>query len=90
MFALVLLCGNQYVFSQVDTAFWFAVPKLAHTHVHWPIVLVVSNTESQQATVTVTKAASGQQVGTPLTVPANGSATMRMLHYKTIIVKYMH
>ena len=79
MFALVLLCGSQSVFSQVDTAFWFAVPKLAHTHVHWPIVLVVSNTESQQATVTVTKAASGQQVGTPFTVPANGSATMTLV-----------
>lgn len=77
--ALFLLGGSFPVFSQVDTAFWFAVPKLAHTHQHWPIVLVVSNTEPQQATVTVTKANSGQQVGTPLTVPANGSATMTLV-----------
>ena len=75
----LLLFAGVSVSAQVDTAFWFAVPKLAHTHQHWPIVLVVFNTEQQQATVTVTKANSGQQVGTTLTVPANGSQTMTLV-----------
>lgn len=45
------------VSAQVDTAFWFAVPKLCD-HAHWPITLVVSSFD-QPATVTVTKAYEG-------------------------------
>ena len=72
MFALVLLCGSQSVFSQVDTAFWFAVPKLAHGHPGHPIKLCVSTLDSP-ATVTVTKPAAGNATIANFTVPANSS-----------------
>ncbi len=72
MFALVLLCGSQSVFSQVDTAFWFAVPKLAHGHPGHPIKLCVSTLDSP-ATVTVTKPAAGNTTIANFTVPANSS-----------------
>ncbi|MBR4218310.1 MAG: IgGFc-binding protein [Bacteroidales bacterium] len=78
IFALVLLCGSQSVFSQVDTAFWFAVPKLTTEHEHTPITLVVS-TLDQAATVTVTKAYSGTQVGSTLNVAANSSSTLTLV-----------
>lgn len=72
IFALVLLCGSQSVFSQVDTAFWFAVPKLAHGHPGHPIKLCVSTLDSP-ATVTVTKPAAGNTTIANFTVPANSS-----------------
>ena len=71
MFALALLCGSQSVFSQVDTAFWFAVPKLCD-HAHWPITLVVTTFE-ESATVTITKPASSTPSVATFTVPANSS-----------------
>lgn len=76
--ALVLLGGSLTVFSQVDTAFWFAVPKLTSEHAHTPITLVVS-TLDQPATVTVTKAYSGTQVGSTLNVAANSSSTLTLV-----------
>ena len=75
MFALVLLCGSQSVFSQVDTAFWFAVPKLTSEHAHTPITLVVS-TLNESADVTVTKAYTGEQVGNTINVAAGSSSTI--------------
>lgn len=72
IFALVLLCGSQSVFSQVDTAFWFAVPKLAHGHPGHPIKLCVSTLDSP-ATVTVTKPAAGNTTIANFTVPADSS-----------------
>lgn len=78
MFALVLLCGNQYVFSQVDTAFWFAVPKLTSEHQHTPITLVIS-TLDESAEVTVTKAYTGEQVGSTLNVAAGSSGTLELV-----------
>jgi len=73
---LILVCST--VFAQVDTAFWFAVPHLTTQHQHVPITLVVS-TMDQAATVTVTKAYSGTQVGNTLTVPANSSSTLTLV-----------
>ena len=75
MFALVLLSGSQSVFSQVDTAFWFAVPKLTSEHQHTPITLVIS-TLNEPAVVTVTKAYTGEQVGNTLNVAAGSSSTL--------------
>ena len=64
--------------AQVDTAFWFAVPKLTSEHAHTPITLVVS-TFGEPATVTVTKAYSGTQVGNTLNVAANSSSTLTLV-----------
>lgn len=63
--------------GQVDTAFWFAVPKLCD-HAHWPITLVVT-TFDQPATVTVTKAYTGTQVGNTLNVQANSSGALTLV-----------
>ena len=68
---LVLLGGSLSVFPQVDTAFWFAVPKLCD-HAHWPITLVVTTFE-ESATVTITKPASSTPSVATFTVPANSS-----------------
>ena len=69
--------GSFSVSAQVDTAFWFAVPKLCD-HAHWPITLVVSSFD-QPATVTVTKAYTGAQVGNTLNIPANSSSTLTLV-----------
>ena len=68
---LVLLGGSLSVFPQVDTAFWFVVPKLCD-HAHWPITLVVTTFE-ESATVTITKPASSTPSVATFTVPANSS-----------------
>lgn len=60
------------VLAQVDTAFWFAVPKLAHNHAGRPIKLCISTLNSP-ATITVTKPASGNTQIAQFTVPANTS-----------------
>ena len=75
---VVLLCGSVSVFSQVDTAFWFAVPKLTSEHQHTPITLVIS-TLNDSAVVTVTKAYTGEQVGNTLNVAANSSSTLMLV-----------
>lgn len=87
MFALVLLCGNQYVFSQVDTAFWFAVPKLAPDHPGHPIKLCIS-TFDNSATITVTKPASGNSTVASFTVPANGYYTHTLVQNGTGLQGY--
>lgn len=63
--------------AQVDTAFWFAVPKLC-SHAHDPITLVVS-TLNEPATVKLTRAYNGVQVGNTLTVPAHSSQTLTIV-----------
>ena len=70
--ALFFLGGSIPAFSQVDTAFWFAVPKLAHGHPGHPIKLCVSTLDSP-ATITVTKPAAGNAAIASFTVPANSS-----------------
>jgi len=67
-----LLTGPLVLLAQVDTAFWYAVPKLCD-HAHWPITLVVSTFE-EPATVTVTKPYSNTTIAT-FSVPANSSGT---------------
>ena len=69
---VMVLCGSLAAFAQVDTAFWFAVPKLAHGHPGHPIKLCVSTLDSP-ATVTVTKPAAGNATIANFTVPANSS-----------------
>ncbi len=59
-------------FAQVDTAFWFAVPHITHSHAGRPIKLCVT-TLGEQATITVTKPASGNATVATFTVPANSS-----------------
>lgn len=59
--------------AQVDTAFWFAVPKLCD-HAHTPITLVVT-TFGEPATVTVTKPASSTPAVAVFNVAANSSGT---------------
>ena len=73
LFALSAAIG----FAQVDTAFWFAVPRLAHGHPGHPIKLCVSALD-QTAHVTVTKPATGATVAS-FTVPANGSYTYQLV-----------
>jgi len=68
---LAWLLPSLAAFSQVDTAFWFAVPKLC-SHEHWPVKLVVT-TFDEPATITVTKPAMGNQQVATFTVPANSS-----------------
>jgi len=72
LLALLLFSATLRSVAQVDTAFWFAVPKLC-SHEHWPITLVIS-TFNESATVTVTKAYNNATVAT-FTVPANSSGT---------------
>ena len=69
---MVIICCSLSVFAQVDTAFWFAVPKLAHGHPGHPIKLCVSTLDSP-ATITVTKPAAGNAAIASFTVPANSS-----------------
>lgn len=66
------------LFAQVDTAFWFAVPKLAHAHPGHPIKLCVSTLDSP-ATITVTKPAQGNAVVTTFTVAANSSHSYQLV-----------
>lgn len=75
---VLLSSFSMSLLAQVDTAFWFAVPKLAHTHKHWPIVLVVS-TLDQPATVNVTMPASTTPAVATFTVPANSSFTKNIV-----------
>lgn len=83
--ALMLLCSSFVGFSQVDTAFWFAVPKLCD-HAHWPIALVVS-TFNEPATITVKKAYNNTTVAT-FNVPANSSATQVLVQDQNALSNY--
>lgn len=76
--SLMLAISLTFCYAQVDTAFWFAVPKLTSEHAHTPITLVVS-TYDEAATVTVTKAYTGAQVGSTLNVAANSSSTLTLV-----------
>lgn len=68
-YVILSLCFASH--AQVDTEFWFAVPKLC-SHEHWPIRLVVT-TFDEPATITVTKPAMGNSQVASFTVPANSS-----------------
>lgn len=70
---LLLVMAWLKVSAQVDTDFWFAVPKLCD-HAHWPITLVVT-TFGEPATITVTKPAMNNAVVANFIVPANSSGT---------------
>ena len=83
--ALMLLCSSLVCFAQVDTAFWFAVPKLCD-HAHWPIALVVS-TFNEPATITVKKAYNNTTVAT-FNVPANSSATQVLVQDQNALSNY--
>lgn len=74
-FLLTLFLAGLMPFSraQVDTAFWFAVPKLCD-HAHTPITLVVT-TFDEPATITVTKPASTTPAVAVFNVAANSSGT---------------
>jgi len=63
--------------AQVDTAFWFAVPHITHSHAGRPIKLCVSSLSSP-ATVTVSQPARNATV-TTFTVPANSSYTYQLV-----------
>lgn len=65
-------------FSQVDTAFWFAVPKLTHSHAGRPIKLCIS-TFGEPATVTVTKPAANNAQVASFTVGANQSYAYQLV-----------
>ena len=69
---LLLMMACFGVSAQVDTAFWFAVPRLAHGHAGRPIKLCVA-TLDEAATVTVSKPAASSTPLTTFTVPANSS-----------------
>ena len=69
---LLWLLPFSAIFAQVDTEFWFAVPKLCD-HEHWPVRLVVT-TFDEPATITVTKPAMGNATVATFTVPANSSS----------------
>ena len=84
--ALLLLCGTYTGFAQVDTAFWFAVPKLCD-HAHWPIALVVT-TFNEPATITVKKAYNNASV-TTFTVPANSSSTQVLVQNQTELNNFL-
>lgn len=71
--SMVFLCCSLSVFAQVDTAFWFAVPKLCD-HAHTPITLVVT-TFDDPATITITKPASSTPSVAVFNVAANSSGT---------------
>ena len=71
LLTLLLLAGVS-VYAQVDTEFWFAVPRLAHDHPGRPIKLCVSAFEND-AVVTVSKPAVSNTPLTTFTVSANGS-----------------
>jgi len=73
LFSLFLLSLSQFSRAQVDTAFWFAVPKLCE-HAHTPITLVVT-TFGEPATITVTKPASTTPAVAVFNVAANSSGT---------------
>lgn len=74
---VLFLCAALAGFAQVDTAFWFAVPRLAHGHAGRPIKLCVA-TLDQPATVTVSKPATNTTL-TTFTVPANSSQTYQLV-----------
>lgn len=78
MFGLFLITLVPYTFGQIDTAFWFAVPHITHDHAGRPIKLCVT-TLGEQATVTVTKPASGNAVVGSFTVPANSSQSFQLV-----------
>ena len=71
--AVVFLCSSLSVFAQVDTAFWYAVPKLCD-HAHTPITLVVT-TFDDPATITITKPAAATPSVAVFNVAANSSGT---------------
>ena len=72
MLTIVVAVGVLSAVAQVDTAFWFAVPRLAHGHAGRPIKLCVA-TLDEAATVTVSKPAAGNATLTTFTVAANSS-----------------
>ena len=87
LYTVVLLIVSFSVgFAQVDTAFWFAVPKLCD-HAHWPIALVVT-TFNEPATITVKKAYNNTTVAT-FTVPANSSGTQVIVENQTALNNYL-
>ena len=63
--------------AQVDTAFWFAVPHITHSHNGLPIKLCIS-TFDQAATITVTQPARNTTI-TTFTVPANSSQSYQLV-----------
>lgn len=75
---MLLMTAVFGVSAQVDTAFWFAVPKLAHGHAGRPIKLCISTLDSP-ATITVTKPASGNAQVASFTVPANSSQSYELV-----------
>lgn len=76
--ALLLFFSCGILQAQIDTAFWFAVPKLTHNHAGHPIRLVVSALD-QNATVTVTMPAATNPNITTLNVNAGQSATYQFV-----------
>ena len=76
---LVLLGGSLSVFPQIDTVFWFAVPKLTSQHAHTPISLVVSSFDDL-ATVTVTKGPNSTPIASFNVMPGR-SQTYTLVNY---------
>lgn len=77
LLSLLMICVPS-LDAQVDTAFWFAVPHITHSHAGRPIKLCVS-TLGSPATVTVTQPARNNTTVTTFTVPANSSQTYQLI-----------
>ncbi len=69
---LSFLCLVAVSFGQIDTEFWFAVPRLTHDHAGKPIKICISTFE-ESATVTIRKPADNNQLITTHTIAANSS-----------------
>lgn len=83
---VMMLCSAFAASAQVDTTFWFAVPKLC-SHAHWPIALVVT-TFNESATITVKKAYNNSTVAT-FTVPANSSSTQVLVQDEAALSNFV-
>lgn len=70
LLAAVLMFCSFFVYAQVDTAFWFAMPRLTHEHAGRPVKLCVS-TFDEAADVTVTMPAATNPNITTFHVDAN-------------------
>lgn len=64
--------------AQIDTAFWFAVPHITHSHAGRPIKLCIT-TMGDPATVTITQPARNNTQITQFSVPANSSQTYQLV-----------
>lgn len=84
LITLFLLIQTGFVFSQIDTEFWFAPPEVDAAHADRPVYLRMSSYD-QAATVTVSIPANPSFTPITTTLNANGFATIDLTSYLNLL-----